>query len=304
MNNSLLASAEETNTWDSYICSCGYTAPAVTMTEVPCNVRAFRAERFRVWRCPACQTIHSADQVDLDHYYAQYPFAAAVLTTPLALCYRNLQRQLQGIRPHHRFLDYGCANGLFVQYLRQQGFQHCYGYDLYASTPELKDSAVLEQKFDYILLQDVVEHVEDPLQLLGMLDQLLAPGGCILVGTPNADRINLQQAHRPEYYNSLHAPYHRHIYNPRRLGQFGEAQGWQIAHYFPRPYHDTLWLGLNSRVWNHYQSLYDGTLDVIFEPIRLERAWRSPGFWWHALTGYWLSLQTDMAILFHKPLIF
>lgn len=38
----------------------------------PCNVRAFTGEKFKVWRCPHCKTIHCLDAVDLDHYYTKY----------------------------------------------------------------------------------------------------------------------------------------------------------------------------------------------------------------------------------------
>ncbi|NEQ68425.1 MAG: class I SAM-dependent methyltransferase [Symploca sp. SIO2D2] len=286
---------------------CGYKIPQedspFSTAKVFCNVRAFQQESFTVWRCPDCQTIHSLEIVDLNFYYAEYPFAGATLNFPLRLCYQNLLQQLtsNGFSPKHRFLDYGCANGLFIQYLQTQGFEHCHGYDPYADPQGLGNPQILQQRFDYILLQDVIEHVEIPQTLLVKLDQLLKPGGYILIGTPNASHINLLESHRPNYYNSLHVPYHLHIYTPDVLIQLGADRGWQVTQVFDRPFHDTHWFGLNSRAWNFYQALSDGTLNVIFEEIDVGLALRSPRFWWYALFGYWLSLKTDMAVLFHKP---
>ena len=33
------------------------------------NIRRLQNERFNVWRCPRCRSIHAADEVDLDAYY-------------------------------------------------------------------------------------------------------------------------------------------------------------------------------------------------------------------------------------------
>ncbi|WP_199320568.1 class I SAM-dependent methyltransferase [Leptolyngbya sp. FACHB-261] len=269
----------------------------------PCNIRAFKDQTFDVWRCPSCSVIHCLDVVDLPHYYAKYPFAQAGLTTPLRLCYQNLKRQLikHGFSKDNSLLDYGCANGLFVQYLRQSGFAHCHGYDPYASPEGFGNPAALQEgPFDYILLQDVVEHVENPSALLAELDALLAPGGYILIGTPNAENIDLNQANISDYYNSIHVPYHLHVYTREAIESLGRSQSWEPVDFFDRPYHDTLWFGLNSRAWNEYQCLSDGTLDVIFEPVNFWRALTSYRFLFYAIFGYWLSARTEMAIMFRK----
>ncbi len=46
-------------------------------------------------------------------------------------------------------------------------------------------SAVAGQRFDYILLLDILEHLADPKNFLSELRTLLAPGGQILVSVPN-----------------------------------------------------------------------------------------------------------------------
>lgn len=269
-----------------------------------CNVRAFMGEKFKVWRCPNCMTIHCLDVVDLAHYYAKYPIAQATLTLPLRLCYRNLYRQLtkHGVSQTHSLLDYGCgANGMVVQYLRERGFTSCYGYDPYAPQSGYGNPATLQRgPFDYILLQDVIEHVEDPNTLLCELDGFLAPGGYILIGTPNAANIDLTQPSLSDYYNEVHVPYHLHLYTRESLESLGRRQGWQPVDFFDRPYHDTPWLVVNTRAWNEYQCLFDGTIDVVYESIKPWKALTSYRFMFYAIFGYWLSFRTGMAMMFHK----
>ena len=267
----------------------------------PCHVRAFLGETFRLWRCETCRTIHCLDVVDLDHYYGGYPFAAARLTPTWRIFYRNLCRRFtrHGLMPRHKLLDYGCGNGLFVEYLRGRGYRRSFGYDPYRPRSGLGDPAVLKEgPFDYILLQDVIEHVEDPNALLEELDGYLAPGGYILAGTPNADKLDLA---RPDLFrNEVHAPYHLHIYTREALEDMGRQRGWTPVEFFDRSYHDRPWFGMNTRAAKQYQNLIDGTFDAFFDPLNLWKALTSPRFFFYGVFGYWLSFRSDMSIMFCK----
>ncbi len=267
----------------------------------PCHVRAFLDETFAVWRCPDCRTIHCLDIVDLDRYYAAYPFAHMKLTWPFRIFYRNLTRRLlrHGFRRDRSLLDYGCGNGVFVSYLRGRGFAECHGYDPYGPTATTGDPAIpLRGPFQYILLQDVLEHVEDADALLAELDDYLLPGGHIFVGTPNAASLDLG---RPEHFwNEIHVPYHLHIYTRPVVEEMGRRRGWTPVGFFDRPYHDRPWFGLNTRAAKEYQRLVGGTLDAVLEPIRPLVLLTSPKFLFHAAFGYWLSFRSDMTVVFRK----
>jgi SAM-dependent methyltransferase len=291
---------------DCLICNYHIEPNESTFATFPCHVRAFWGEKFKVWRCPNCLTIHSLDVVDLDPYYAKYPPTQATLTWPYRILYGKLCQQLtkHGFSKSHSMLDYGCGvQGLFLQYLRQQGFANCYGYDPYAPGDGFGDPKTLQQgSFDYILLQDVIEHVEDPHALLSQLDSLLSPGGYILIGTPNAANIKLNQSDSDYYNNEIHAPYHLHIYTRESLELLRFCQGWEFLDFFDRSYSDTHWFGLNTRAWTEYQRLFDNSVDVLYEPIKLWAALTSYTFIFYAIFGYWLSFRTYMSVMFRKSI--
>ena len=270
----------------------------------PCNLRAFIDEKFKVWRCPVCQTIHCLDVVDLDRYYAKYPHLQSELTWVYRFVYSNICQQLtkHGFDKVHSLLDYGCgANALLVQYLQERGFANSYGYDPYGSKDGIGDPTILDrQPFDYISLQDVIEHVEDPHALLGKLNSLLSPGGYILIGTPDAANIDLNRPDLPDHYNFVHVPCHLHIYTRETLESLGLSQGWKPVDFFDRAYDDTPWFGFNVRTWNAYTSLLDGSVDSVFEPLKLGKALTSPKFLFYATFGYWLSFRSRMSIVFRK----
>lgn len=151
-----------------------------------------------------------------------------------------------GFSKTHSLLDYGCGNGLFIDYLQEQGFSNSYGYDSYVPEDGFGDRTILQNRtFDYILLQDVIEHVEDPKVLLNELDGLLSPGGCILIGTFNAANIDLDRPNVPDSYQEVHVPYHLHLYTREYLESLGHNWSWKPIGFFDRRYDDIPWLLFN-----------------------------------------------------------
>jgi len=98
-------------------------------------------------------------------------------------------------------LEIGCSNGKNVSLpLAEHGFDVT-GVDLHQPSIEwanihnefpnarfiCQDAAefVSERFFDVIVLSDILEHVDEPLQLLELAQRLLKPGGMVLICIPN-----------------------------------------------------------------------------------------------------------------------
>lgn len=279
---------------------CG--APQAEKVEralVRCNVRAFAAESFGVWRCSACRSIHATDEVDLDRYYRGYPVFGAKLDWKLDVVYAGMLRRLTraGLRHDQRILDYGCGQGLLVRYLQQHGYTQTVGYDRYAEG--YSDPALLEQRYDCIVSQDLVEHVDDPIGLLKRFDALLSPGAIVSIGTPDAQALDLRD---PEnYVHALHAPYHRHILAASALLKAGQDLGWELLRYYDTMYNNTLVPTMNPRFVLHYVRAHDDVFDLVAEPIKVSWKLLSPATLLLALGGYFLDRHTDVQAIFRKP---
>ncbi|MBS3821258.1 MAG: methyltransferase domain-containing protein [Planctomycetes bacterium] len=78
-------------------CVCKFAQPAdeAETADVRSNVRALRQEQFALWRCGQCRSIHARDEVDLDAYYAAYPFFGRELDAITRMGYRRLTRRLR-----------------------------------------------------------------------------------------------------------------------------------------------------------------------------------------------------------------
>jgi SAM-dependent methyltransferase len=103
----------------------------------------------------------------------------------------------RGLASGARILDVGAASGLLVREASALGFRAVGvepSYPLAARARAdgievhdgvLPNAALGDEPFDFVALVDVIEHVDDPLALLRECAHVLAPGGRLLVVTPD-----------------------------------------------------------------------------------------------------------------------
>lgn len=260
------------------------------------NVRRFVDERFAVWRCGSCGSIHADGAVDVASYYGGYPMHRIDLDWRVRAVYHRLLGRLvrAGVRAEHRILDYGCGSGAFISFLQKVGYRNAVGYDPH-HTAFAKES-LLSEKYDCVLAQDVLEHGENPWTLLEILRGLSTSGGLLAIGTPNASAIDLG---RPEsYVHTLHQPYHRHILSKTGLLNLGAPFAWKLLAYHPQSYIDTRVPFINGRFLLHYLRSRDDTFDAAFEPVEPSLRLLSPrGLFW-GLWGSFLARETDVMVVY------
>lgn len=111
---------------------------------------------------------------------------------------RSIEQEiLQGAAPG-RLLDFGCGSGAFLERMQAAGWAAT-GLDLSEEavyhlrgragltilTGTLPHPQLTPRSFDAITIRQVLEHIHDPLALLHEAQRLLAPGGKIVISTPN-----------------------------------------------------------------------------------------------------------------------
>jgi 2-polyprenyl-3-methyl-5-hydroxy-6-metoxy-1,4-benzoquinol methylase len=136
-----------------------------------------------------------------------------------------------------RLLDVGCGSGLFLQRMRNLGWD-VEGIDPDSSAVEnarrkglkvalgrLEKSRYSPESFDVITMSHVIEHVEDPHQLLEECHRVLNQSGLLILITPNVE----SWGHRLFGYSwrGLDVPRHLFIFTVSSLRHLTESAGFR-----------------------------------------------------------------------------
>ena len=138
-----------------------------------------------------------------------------------------------------RFLDVGCGSGQMVKLAGQLGWDAMglemdplavktarqSGLNIQQGTSE--QLVNYEGQFDAILCSHVLEHVHDPLAMLGQLKRALRPGGLLLMTLPNA--LSALRHHFGPDWRGLEAPRHLAIPSEPRLVMLLRALGFSVT---------------------------------------------------------------------------
>ncbi|MEO7983827.1 MAG: class I SAM-dependent methyltransferase [Bacteroidota bacterium] len=98
------------------------------------------------------------------------------------------------------------------------------GHAYFEGTVETFNS---DKKFQLILLLNLIEHVADPLAVLQKAQSLLAPGGLIVIKTPNTDSWDAR-LYKKTYWGGLHCPRHWIIFSEKSFRLLIQPTGLKI----------------------------------------------------------------------------
>ena len=139
-----------------------------------------------------------------------------------------------------RILDYGCGAGAYLARMaRRNPAPLCAGTDAiklgdtgqayaWLSPPEV----LAARPFDWITLGHVLEHLDDPTAVVGLLAGKLSSGGGVWIATPNAASFIIGSA--GPWARDIDFPRHRQIFSRKGLEQLLAGAGLS-ARFLPAP---------------------------------------------------------------------
>ncbi len=142
---------------------------------------------------------------------------------------------------HGRLLDVGCGSGLFMRKMLDLGWdvvgvepdykaaciaRDQYGLDVYQSG--LEQANFENCTFDAITMNNVLEHLNDPLRILGECRRILKLKGRLVLLTPNA--AGLGHMHFRGDWRGLEPPRHLFLFTPQNMRLAIEHAGLCVEH--------------------------------------------------------------------------
>lgn len=140
--------------------------------------------------------------------------------------------------PGMKVLDYGCGDGTSLLELRAYGAE-AYGVEadpnvkpaadfwhLRIYIGRLEDNPFPGTQFDLICLNQVIEHIPDPLRLLALLRTRLQERGIVVLSFPNV--ASIYQRIFGRCWINWHVPFHIFHYNLKSFERLCFQSGWKV----------------------------------------------------------------------------
>jgi SAM-dependent methyltransferase len=139
-----------------------------------------------------------------------------------------------------RVLDIGCGFGESVAYHLARGcdaygveadenvrrIAEKYSFNIHIGSfdPNVFDPGF----FDYVSMDQVIEHIADPILVLRGVGHVLKDGGYCVLSTPNANGWG-SKFFKKKWLN-WHVPYHQHFFSKKSINLLAEKSGFFVQH--------------------------------------------------------------------------
>ena len=137
-----------------------------------------------------------------------------------------------------RMLDIGCGHGLLMDEARRRGWdptglefshsavRHARSLGLTVLEHSIEEAPLQEGSFDAVMAVDLIEHVTEPREFVRRCRSLLAPGGALVIATPDPESL-LARAFGQRWWGYI--PAHLHLLPRRMLRELLEADGLTLS---------------------------------------------------------------------------
>jgi SAM-dependent methyltransferase len=210
---------------------------------------------------------------------------------------RNAHRLLSLVPSGGRLLDVGCACGFLLVAARERGFivqgvepsawaanyaRRQFGLDVWQGA--LEEAPLEAASYAVVVLADAIEHLTNPRQVVTKLHRLLAPGGRLVMLTPDLGSLVARLA-GAQWWGLLDD--HYHYFDRRTLRRLLEAEGFMVERVtaFGREFPLSHWLSKLSQ----YNAALERTTAALARTLRIDRL-RVP-----------INLGDQMACIAQKP---
>ena len=143
-----------------------------------------------------------------------------------------------------KVLEIGCGDRSSLLYLKNLGCDvYCvesdrnvskviekYGLDIKIGLFDANDYA--EDSFDCVVMEQVVEHIAEPVGILKGIERILRPNGALLLATPNMESFGAK-IFKNAWLN-WHTPYHVSFFSRKSLKMCLDKTGFELEKIFTR----------------------------------------------------------------------
>jgi 2-polyprenyl-3-methyl-5-hydroxy-6-metoxy-1,4-benzoquinol methylase len=198
-------------------------------------------------QCGQCHFVYLANDLQIS-YDEEYLYNEQVVTSEDMLAAFRARERVAGIahvvapQPGRSFLDIGIGDGLLLSVAEQAGYT-TFGLDVNAAGVAMArerygvkadiriqppEEAFPDQQFDVIHMNEVIEHIPEPLSMLQWCRRHLRVGGYLVIQTGNVDSLASRMKGADwDYFRPVHVSY----FSTRTLAYAGRKAGFTVSRY-------------------------------------------------------------------------
>jgi SAM-dependent methyltransferase len=208
------------------------------------------------WRCRECGTAWldprpAATELAVIYPPTYYAYNRSKKVSPIARKGKEMLDRikfngfLKQMRIPSSFLDIGCGDGRYLDFFAHRGMSkdriygldlsedqvkrlRCRGYQVYRQRVE-ECSHIPAGSIDLATMFHVIEHVADPVRVVGRIAEWLSPGGALVVETPNLDSWDAR-LFKDRWWGGYHIPRHWTLFDASSLRRLFEECGLRVQH--------------------------------------------------------------------------
>jgi len=200
--------------------------------------------KFNLVRCRRCGLVYlypRPTKREVSKFYPQeyYDKQNRLERVVVKLLHDMKIKKITSFKRRGRILDVGCGSGELLSHLKERVWE-VYGVDTSevayklakrkigqrVFNCELKDCQFVDQYFDVITLNHVLEHMLDPNEELRNIHRILKDDGVLLLSTPNIDSLQFKIS--KEKWFGIDSPRHLNIYSPKTVKLILNKNGFRI----------------------------------------------------------------------------
>lgn len=192
-------------------------------------------------KCQDCSFIFARKiptSEELENFYGGENYNRTNYLSPITVHrYQELLDDFEKYRKTNKILDVGAGCGFLLEIALKRGWEvygteltedavhHCSEKGISMRKGNLKDAAFDEGMFDVITSIEVIEHINNPTELVPEMNRILRKGGKTYLTTPNFNAVLRYRL--KSKYDVISFPLHLCYYTPKTLRKIFENNGFE-----------------------------------------------------------------------------
>lgn len=172
------------------------------------------------------------------NYRNYLPIGSGIFSQLKKIKFRDQAKKLSGVFGERsaKILEIGYGNGELLIAFQDLDYKNLYGCDfsdtaakrltekgIQVKIANVEREIPFDEKFDIIILNNVIEHFLDPVAVMKNCHSKLKPDGQLILFTPNTKAIEFKIFGK--YWAGLHIPRHIHLFNQANLELMAHNSG-------------------------------------------------------------------------------